>query len=163
MDWLLRLLTSRSILLDHHGRSSRTTSKATWAGPSNPNGTDTATLGAFERANLKRLRTAGDKQLGTTTSGSYDLVTGALAGSSAGAYDLDGGTTGVRSPLINLPPEGQSPDVAILSGALCNSSSSGLPAPWGVGATTTTIFSEVGANNDDDAVWAAAHIQPKQL
>ena len=41
--------------------------------------------------------------MGTTVSGSYDLVTGPLAGSSAGAYDIDGGVTSIRSPNIVLP------------------------------------------------------------
>jgi hypothetical protein len=121
----------------------------------NPNGTDTATLGAFERANPQATTYYGDKQLGTTTSGSYDLVTGALAGSSAGAYDLDGGTTSVRSPLINLPA-GRTITLTLryYLAHYTNSSSSDYLRVQIVGATTTTIFSEVGANNDDDAVWA---------
>ncbi|NMC16674.1 MAG: tandem-95 repeat protein [Chloroflexi bacterium] len=121
----------------------------------NPNGTDTATLGAFERANPEATTYYGNKQLGTTTSGSYDLVTGPLAGSSAGAYDLDGGTTSVRSPLINLPA-GRTITLTLryYLAHYTNSSSSDYLRVQIIGATTTTIFSEVGANNDDDAVWA---------
>ncbi len=46
------------------------------------------------------------KQLGTTTSGSNDLVTARLAGASAGANDVDGGVTSIRSPAITLPATG---------------------------------------------------------
>ena len=42
-------------------------------------------------------------QLGTTTSGSKDLVTGAAAGSSSAANDVDGGTTTIRSAPVTLP------------------------------------------------------------
>jgi hypothetical protein len=68
----------------------------------NPDGTDTATSGAFARANPEATTSNGAKQLGTVTSGSAALVTGAAAGASAGANDLDGRTT-VRSGPITLP------------------------------------------------------------
>jgi carboxypeptidase T len=45
----------------------------------------------------------GHLQLGTTVSGVNDLVTGAPAGASAGANDVDGGVTSSRSPAISLP------------------------------------------------------------
>jgi hypothetical protein len=57
----------------------------------NPGGTDTATLGRFEIGNPETTSSNGTKQLGTTQSGSNDLVTGRLAGSGAGSYDVDGG------------------------------------------------------------------------
>jgi carboxypeptidase T len=72
----------------------------------NPNGTDTATTGAWERGNPADTSDNGAKQLGTTVSGSNDLVTGAAAGASAGTYDLDGGTSTVQSPAITLPGTG---------------------------------------------------------
>ena len=53
--------------------------------------TDTATTGRWERANPADTNSSGAKQLGTTTSGSFDLVTGPLAGSDAGTHDVDGG------------------------------------------------------------------------
>ncbi|HET9521336.1 MAG TPA: M14 family metallopeptidase [Candidatus Limnocylindrales bacterium] len=68
----------------------------------NPDGTDTATSGAFARANPEATSSSGAKQLGTVTSGSAALVTGAAAGASAGANDLDGRTS-VRSGPITLP------------------------------------------------------------
>ena len=45
----------------------------------------------------------GMKQLDETVSGSYDLVTGGDAGSSAGSYDIDSGVTSILSPEISLP------------------------------------------------------------
>jgi carboxypeptidase T len=65
----------------------------------NPDGADTATSGRWERANPAPTTS---RQLGTTTSGSVDLVTGHLAGTSVNSYDVDGGTTSVRSPDFTL-------------------------------------------------------------
>jgi carboxypeptidase T len=64
----------------------------------NPLRTDTATGGAWQRGNP----TATSRQAGTTTSGSRALVTGPMAGSSSNAYDVDGGTTTIRSVPIPL-------------------------------------------------------------
>ena len=64
----------------------------------NPDGTDTAPASArFARANPSDTASHGPKQLGTTPSGSKAFVTGAAAGSSSTANDLDGRTT-LRSP-----------------------------------------------------------------
>jgi len=71
----------------------------------NPAGTDTATSGRWERANPSPTGN-GTRQLGTTTSGSFDLVTGHLAGTSVNSYDVDGGTTSVRSPDFTLDASG---------------------------------------------------------
>ena len=69
----------------------------------NPDGTDTATANArFSKSNPAATSLAGAKQLGTTTSGSSALVTGAAAGTSANANDLDGRTS-IRSARIKLP------------------------------------------------------------
>ena len=59
----------------------------------NPGGTDTATTGQWERGDPEATTSSGAKQLGTTVSGANDLVTGRLAGASAGDYDIDGGMT----------------------------------------------------------------------
>jgi len=65
----------------------------------NPAGTDNATKGQWQRGNPSNT----SRQLGRTVSGFFDLVTGRLAGSSAGSYDLDGGKTSAQSPSITLP------------------------------------------------------------
>jgi carboxypeptidase T len=70
----------------------------------NPFGTDTATAagsGAWQRGNPVTTASSGVKQLGTTTSGSLDLVTGAAPGETAYRNDVDG-VTSVMSPPIRL-------------------------------------------------------------
>jgi aminopeptidase S len=122
----------------------------------NPNGSDTATTGTWERANPQETSYSGIKQLGDTVSGSYDLVTGGLAGSGVGSYDIDNGVTSVRSPDIVLPA-GQSLELSFwyYLAHLNNSSSADFLKVHVVGPTTTTVFQELGASNDDDAVWAS--------
>jgi hypothetical protein len=68
----------------------------------NAQATDTATTGRFERGDPGATTSSGAKQLGTTTSGSFDLVTGAAAGAAAGDFDVDGGVTSITSPPITL-------------------------------------------------------------
>jgi len=68
----------------------------------NPDGTDTATSGRFERGNPARVRIGTrSMQLDDAVSGFRAMVTGALAGRTANSYDLDGITT-ARSPQITL-------------------------------------------------------------
>ena len=71
----------------------------------NAAGTDTATSGRWAVGNPQPTSSGGAKQLGTTVSGIRALVTGAAAGSSAGANDVDGGTTTIRSRVIRLPAD----------------------------------------------------------
>ena len=72
----------------------------------NPNGTDNATTGAWERGDPEATSSGITLQLGTTTSGTNDLVTARLAGASAGANDVDTGTTSIRGPSIAIPATG---------------------------------------------------------
>jgi hypothetical protein len=72
----------------------------------NPNGTDTATTGAWQRADPAGTSSGITLQLGTTVSGSFDLVTGAAAGTGAGSFDVDCGVTSIRSGNITLPASG---------------------------------------------------------
>ncbi len=121
----------------------------------NPNGTDTATTGQWERGDPEATNSSGPKQLGTTVSGVNDLVTGRLAGSSAGVHDIDGGVTSIRSPTITLPSSGTitlSFSYYLAHGS--NSSNADFLRVQVVGATTSTVLEELGAGNDDDAVWA---------
>jgi len=122
----------------------------------NPNGTDTATTGQWERGDPAATTYSGAKQLGTTVSGVNDLVTGRLAGTSAGTYDIDGGGTSIRSPAITLT--GGSNYSLSFSFYLAHYTNSSTADYFRVrivsGATTTTVFEELGAANDDDAVWA---------
>ncbi len=70
----------------------------------NPDGTDTATSGRFERGRPAKVRIgASIMQPENGASGYRAMVTGALAGRYANSYDLDGVTT-ARSPQITLGP-----------------------------------------------------------
>jgi hypothetical protein len=125
----------------------------------NPAGTDTATAGQWARANPEATNSGGVKQQGTTPSGSFDLVTGPLAGASAGVNDIDGGITTVQSPAIALPPGG----TVRLSFASylahgTNSAADDFLRVEIVGATTQRVFEELGAANNDDAVFATTNV-----
>jgi carboxypeptidase T len=121
----------------------------------NPSGTDTATTGKWERGDPEQTSSGGVKQLGTTTSGVNDLVTGRLAGSSTGANDIDGGTTSIRSPAIALPATGTltlSFNYYLAHDG--NSSSSDFFRVRIVGATTTTVFDKRGVSGTTvNAAW----------
>lgn len=125
-----------------------------------PNDADTATTGQWEWANPQGTSSSGPKQLGTTVSGDYDLVTGPLAGSSAGSYDIDGGVTSIRSPAILLPT-GRDLTLSFFYylAHANNSSSADYLRVTVVGETTSmVVLEERGAGNDDDAVWEKASV-----
>ncbi|MEA2564620.1 MAG: hypothetical protein QOH06_6124 [Acidobacteriota bacterium] len=125
----------------------------------NPLATDTATTGLWERGDPAATTSSGTKQLGTTVSGLNDLVTGRLAGAAAGDFDIDGGVTTIQSPAIALPSTG----VLTLSFSFymahgTNSSTADFFRVRIVGSTTSLVFEELGAANNDDAVWASQSI-----
>jgi hypothetical protein len=122
----------------------------------NPNGTDTASTGRWERGDPEATSSSGTKQLGTTVSGVNDLVTARLAGSSAGVNDIDGGVTSIRSPAITLPTSGTltlSFSYYLAHGT--NASSADFLRVRVVGTTTGTVLEELGAADNDNAVWAS--------
>jgi hypothetical protein len=123
----------------------------------NPAGTDTATSGQWERGDPEATTSSGAKQLGTTVSGVNDLVTGRLAGSSAGAHDIDGGLTSVQSPPITLPTGGTlnlSLSWYLAHGS--NSSSADYVRVRVVGNTTTTVLQQAGAATNRNGAWSVA-------
>jgi extracellular elastinolytic metalloproteinase len=122
----------------------------------NPNGSDTATTGQWERGDPEDTNSGGAKQLGTTTSGVNDLVTGRLAGASAGINDIDGGVTSIRSPSITLPSTGNLVLTfnSYLAHANNASSADFLRVRIVSGATTTTVFQSLGAAVNVNGAWA---------
>ncbi|HET8657415.1 MAG TPA: M14 family zinc carboxypeptidase [Micromonosporaceae bacterium] len=126
----------------------------------NPNGTDTATTGMWERADPQGTTSSGTKQLGTTVSGAFDLVTGPLAGVGAGDYDIDNGTTSMRSPAITLPTTGTL--TLSLSWYLAHGSNSSSADFFRVSVVhsggTTSVFSQLGAAANRDGAWATATV-----
>ncbi len=124
----------------------------------NPNGTDTATTGQWERGDPEATTSSGAKQLGTTVSGVNDLVTARLAGASAGANDIDGGVTSIQSGQIALPSTGNltlSFQYYLAHGS--NSSSADFFRAYVVGSTTTQVFQSLGAASNRNGVWTAVN------
>ncbi|MFF3286922.1 metallophosphoesterase family protein [Streptomyces sp. NPDC003023] len=77
----------------------------------NATGTDTATVGKWQRGDPLATSHRGTKQIGTATSGLNALVTDRRSGvpstgTTGATYDVDGGTTSIRSPEIALPSSG---------------------------------------------------------
>jgi carboxypeptidase T len=127
----------------------------------NAAGTDTATAGVWAIANPAGTSSSGPKQLGTAYSGSKALVTGAAAGSSVGANDLDGGTTTIRSRAIPLPADAASYGPLTFRYYLAHTATSSTADHLRViveaqDGTKTTVFQELGSAKDDDAAWAYA-------
>jgi len=123
----------------------------------NPNGTDTATTGQWERGNPEDTNSGGAKQLGMTTSGVNDLVTARLAGASAGVNDVDGGVTSIRSPAITLPSTGTLTltfNQYLAHGS--NATNADFLRVSVVGTTTSVVFQRIGAAANLNGAWAAA-------
>ena len=123
----------------------------------NPTGTDTATTGLWERGDPQQTSSSGVKQLGTTVSGVNDLVTGRLAGSSAGANDIDGGVTTIQSPPITLPSTGTlTLTFQYYLAHRSNSSSADFFRVYVVSGTSTKVFESLGAATNRNGVWTAS-------
>ena len=122
----------------------------------NPNSTDTASLGLWERGDPAATTSSGAKQLGTTVSGTNDLVTGPLAGNAAGAYDVDGGLTSVRSPAVTLPATGTL--TLSTSWYLAHGNNSSTADFFRISVIhsggTTALFTQTGASTNRNGAWA---------
>jgi hypothetical protein len=127
----------------------------------NPDGNDTAPAsGRFARANPASTASYGAKQLGATPSGSKGFVTGAPAGSSATANDLDGRTT-IRSPAITLPAaSGQRLTFAyVFAHSRASSAADTLRAfVERADGTRVQVFGRAGRAADVDGTWRTASI-----
>ncbi|MBN6057529.1 M28 family peptidase [Nonomuraea sp. RK-328] len=123
----------------------------------NPSGTDTATTGQWERGDPEATSSSGAKQLGTTVSGTNDLVTGRLAGAGAGDYDIDGGTTSIRSPQITLPTGVLKLTLSWYLAHGSNASSADFLRVSVVGTSgTTAVFTQAGAATNRNGAWGTA-------
>jgi len=109
----------------------------------NPAGRDTATTGAWQRAHPEATASGSPMQLGTTPSGSFELVTGALAGAAVGDDDVDGGVTSIESPAIALPTGGTlTLSLAFAFAHLDNSSSDDFFRVHVVGETPDAVVTD---------------------
>ncbi|MFG1776742.1 M14 family zinc carboxypeptidase [Micromonospora sp. NPDC049048] len=124
----------------------------------NPNGTDTATSGAWERGAAQATTSSGAKQL-APYGGANDLVTGRLAGTAAGDYDVDGGVTSARSPAVTLPASGTlNLSLAWYLAHGSNSSSADyLRVSVVHNGGTTALFTQAGAATNRNGAWAVAN------
>jgi carboxypeptidase T len=68
----------------------------------NPSGTDTATVGGWQRGVAQATSYQGMRQLTAAPTGQSAFATGLVAGTSTSANDLDGGRTTALSPAIAL-------------------------------------------------------------
>ena len=127
----------------------------------NPDGTDTATAGIWQRTNPGPISLHGlATQLGTTVSGSVDFVTQAAFGGTASASDVDHGTTTVRSAPVDLPAT-----VGPLSFRYYFAHQYGGTSADGFRAyvedstgTRTLVFQKPGSATDTAAVWTVARV-----
>ncbi|MFC4021043.1 M14 family zinc carboxypeptidase [Micromonospora sp. GCM10011542] len=125
----------------------------------NPAGTDTATLGAWERGAAQATTSSGAKQL-TPYAGANDLVTGRLAGSAAGDHDVDGGVTSARSPAVTLPSAGTL--TLSLAWYLAHGSNASSADYLRVSVVhnggTTALLTQAGAATNRNGGWALANL-----
>jgi glucose/arabinose dehydrogenase len=123
----------------------------------NPNATDTATTGQWQRGNPQGTTSSGAiMQLDPCAGGTPNcLSTGLTAGASAGANDVDGGVTSIQSPAITLSGSGTfSLSFDYYFAHLANSSSADFFRVSIVGASATTnVFQELGTATIDAAAW----------
>jgi len=126
-----------------------------------PNGTDTATTGAWQRGDpVATSVSRRPKQLGSATSGRYLMVTGAALGSTASANDVDGGTSTVRSVTIPLPSAPGDLTFRWFFGTHYASTTQDSLRAWieAPDGTRTVVFQKSGAAGGVDAAWATARI-----
>jgi Zn-dependent metalloprotease len=124
----------------------------------NAGGTDTATTGQWARANPEGTSSGGvTLQLGTTVSGSNDLVTGA-AGGAAGTADVDGGVTSIQSPVITLPSGTITLSFSWYLAHLNNATSADFFRVSVVTGSTTQVFNQPGAASNRAGAWATATV-----
>src|SRR4051794_11440206 len=126
----------------------------------NPGGTDTATLGRWERGDPEATTSSGAKQLGTTVSGTNDLVTGRLAGASAGENDVDGGVTSIQSPPIALPANAHNLTLTFSSYLAngSNSSTADFLRVRVVGSTSSTVYQRLGSAANVNGAWVSSSV-----
>jgi hypothetical protein len=130
----------------------------------NPSGADTASTGAFERGAAQATSSSGVATQLVAAGGSYDLVTGASAGASAGANDVDGGVTSVQSPAIALPASGSlTLSLQWYLAHLSNASSADYVRVRVVGTSTVTAVNQVGAASNRAAAWQSASVDVSSL
>jgi hypothetical protein len=125
----------------------------------NPDGTDTAPANArFTRNDPAATSRLGPKQRGSTPSGRMGFVTGAPAGSSPGARDLDGRTSIRSAPFTLAAGAGQQLTFAyVFAHSAGSSAADWLRAEVELAdGTRVPVFARVGSAADVDGAWRTA-------
>jgi len=125
----------------------------------NPAATDTATTGRLEVAAAQATSDGGAAMQLAPATGGRDLVSGAAAGTSVGANDIDGGVTSMQSPAITLPSSGTlTLSFSWYLGHLTNATSADYVRVRVVGGSTTTALNQTGAAAIRAAGWQSASV-----
>jgi len=127
----------------------------------NPHGTDLAVRGTWSRGKGQKTQTAaGVKQQSSTPSGFAAFYTGPTAGANAGANDVDGGTTSIRSPLLKLGKAGSSGWTLSFSYSFAHDSQSGAGdfLRVSVDGSATPLFTVAGDAVERNAAWTQASV-----
>jgi carboxypeptidase T len=127
----------------------------------NPDGTDTATSGRWQRGNPAPTSVGGTPyQLDKTVDGRVALVTGAASGSGASANDVDGGTTTVRSPGVQLPADPGQLTFRYYFAHNANATSADSLQAYveAENGDRTKVFEEHGSAASDGARWSVRRI-----
>ena len=135
-----------------------------------PDGTDTATSGLWEKGDPEAVTYGGViTQLGTTVSGTNGLVTGRLAGANPNDHDVDDGVTSIQSSGIALPATTEPLTLYFhwYLAHLANATSADYfrvsvvvdPSLLGkAGATVIPVFTQTGTPSDRSASWKCSAV-----
>ncbi len=126
-----------------------------------PLGTDTATLGAWQRGDPAATSYLGIKQQSVVPSGRFAFATGLAAGASTSANDLDGGVTTVQSRAFRLSTgAGQRLTFRWTFAHYASATSADTLRAQVVtdDGTATTVFTVAGSAADRDAAWTTASV-----
>jgi carboxypeptidase T len=126
-----------------------------------PDDTDTATRGRWQRANPQP--TSVDHrlyQVDKTVDGRAALVTGAIRGSGTSANDVDGGTTTMRSPGVQLPSDPGVLSFRYYFAHYTNATSADSFRAFveDENGDRTKVFEELGSAAKDGAAWASKRV-----
>ena len=128
----------------------------------NPNGTDSATTGVWQRGNPQSTSTDGvNLQLDSVAQGSNALITGLSAGTSVGSNDIDGGETSARSPVYTMPDDATELRLDYYFSHLANATSSDflrIAVERLNGTDVRVVVLENGSGVIRAAVWGTASV-----
>jgi hypothetical protein len=124
-----------------------------------------ASTGIFERGVPQQTSSGGVVlQVGSVPHGSLVAVTGAAAGSSVGANDVDGGATIITSPTISLPSSGSLNLVYEWTfGHLNNATSADFFRVSILSGGTTVVHNVLGSSTNRAGNWQTANISLNQF